>query len=625
MSVNPARARFLALWCVLLAAKAWLAARLPAFGDEAFYAQESRHLAWAYSDVPALTAWLARAGSELAGDGIFAIRLPFLLLGALLPWLVVRIAARWFGNEAGWQAGTLALLLPLAATAGVLALPDVPLLFAALLCVDAVARLLRDARDRVATLQLAFALALGALAHYRFAAVIVAGAAGLLMAPTGRDLLRRPAILAALAAGIAGWAPLLGWNLAHAGAGVAFQFVDRHPWQAQAAGLAWLPVQAVLLTPPLCVLLLATLARAWRQRHAAAHWALLAGTGAVATLGWGVLAFFADRERVSFHWPLAGWLLLTVAAPAVLAGWRPWVRRAVFGLAAIGTAALFAYAGLQTSPAARAELAATPAWADEFAGWDEAAAAVRAELAAMPAGSRVVADNFLLGAQLSLALGRDDIAVLPHPRNGKHGRAAQLALWDLATPGRSGWGEVSVLLVVEDTARPLKDRLRGYDALCARTGLAAPPRIVAVDRGRKRFLLWSLPAGPAATDGAPGAGAAAGCRLPALAWIDAPAPGSAVGGRLAVEGWAWRPGERLAAVEVLIDGVPVARADYGNPRPDVLAYWGRGDAGEDPGVGFRAELDTAVLAPGRYWLGLRLHGGDGRIEDWPEQVLRIER
>ena len=76
---------FLALWASLLVAKLLLAARLPLFVDEAFYWQEGRHLAWAYSDLPALTAWLARLGTALGGTHPLALRLPFLVLAAVPP------------------------------------------------------------------------------------------------------------------------------------------------------------------------------------------------------------------------------------------------------------------------------------------------------------------------------------------------------------------------------------------------------------------------------------------------------------------------------------------------------------------------------------------------------------
>ena len=72
------------------------------------------------------------------------------------------MARREFGEGVGWQAGLLALLLPLAGTMGLLALPDVPLLLASALCLDAGLRLLRKV-DRWAAMELALGLVIGAL------------------------------------------------------------------------------------------------------------------------------------------------------------------------------------------------------------------------------------------------------------------------------------------------------------------------------------------------------------------------------------------------------------------------------------------------------------------------------
>jgi 4-amino-4-deoxy-L-arabinose transferase-like glycosyltransferase len=156
------RACFVFAWAALACVKLWLAWRLPVFVDEAFYAWEARHLAWAYSDLPGMSAWLAHLGLALGGEHALALRLPFLLLASALPWLVVRIAARWFGAEAGWLAGLLSLAMPLAALLGVMAVPDVPLVFASLLCLDAIAAL-RERVHSAALAELAIALALGAL------------------------------------------------------------------------------------------------------------------------------------------------------------------------------------------------------------------------------------------------------------------------------------------------------------------------------------------------------------------------------------------------------------------------------------------------------------------------------
>ena len=132
-----ARRGFIALWLLVFAIKLVVAARLPLFVDEAFYWQEGRHLAWAYSDLPGLSAWLARIGDAIAPGNVLALRLPFLLIGAAVPWLVVRITVRELDARSGWLAGSLAVLLPLAGTLGLLALPDAPLLLASVLCLDA--------------------------------------------------------------------------------------------------------------------------------------------------------------------------------------------------------------------------------------------------------------------------------------------------------------------------------------------------------------------------------------------------------------------------------------------------------------------------------------------------------
>ena len=121
---------FLAVWIAATVIKVVIAARLPLFVDEAFYWQEGQHLAWAYSDLPGLSAWLARLGSELGGAQVLALRAPFLVIAASLPWLVIA-AARELGHRAlAWQAGTLTVLMPLAGMLGLLALPDVPMALA---------------------------------------------------------------------------------------------------------------------------------------------------------------------------------------------------------------------------------------------------------------------------------------------------------------------------------------------------------------------------------------------------------------------------------------------------------------------------------------------------------------
>jgi 4-amino-4-deoxy-L-arabinose transferase-like glycosyltransferase len=601
------RVAFLVLWTALLLFKLLLAWRLPVFVDEAFYAWEARHLAVAYSDLPGLSAWLARLGLEAGGARPLALRLPFLLLGASLPWLVVRIARRWPEAGGGWGAGLLALSMPLSGLLGVMAMPDVPLVLAALLCFDAIAAL-RGRVSGAAFVQLALGLAMGALSHYRFAAVVLAGGAGLWLDPRARALLREPRLWFALGLGALAWWPLLQWNLDHAAAGLRFQLLERNPWQFHADAISWIPLQLLLVTPALFVLLLATAAVAWRRRAAPeAPWGLLAGVAAISVGGYFLLGFYADADRVSFHWPLAGWLALCCAAPGLLSRWRAWARMLVFASAGLGLAVALAFLACASLPAARSALAGSGLYPNDFAGWQEVGAWMRANDAQ---GERIIASDFELGAELAFALDRDDIDVLDSPLNRKHGRAAQLRLWGKqveAAPTRPG------LLIVDDSATPLRQRLVEYHRRCAIFGALPPPRILDVDHGRKRYLLYRFDPRRAH----------AGCIAPALAYIDSPQVDAKQPGQFELAGWAFKDGVGIERVEILLDARVVAQAEYGASMPNVAAYWRISSDPQQPRVGFRARVDASALAPGRHWLGLRLHGRDGSVEDWPEQPVRF--
>lgn len=615
LRIAEARRTFIVLWAVVALLKLVVASQLPLFVDEAFYWQEGQHLSWAYSDLPGLTAWLIRLGVEVAGNSHLGARLPFLLMGAALPWMMVRIVQREFGEgRAPWLAGSATVLLPLAGTLGIMALPDVPMALATMLCIDAGTRLLRRV-DHGAAVVLALGLAIGALSHYRFIAVIGVGVIALAMLPAGRQALRDPRVWIAIAFGAAAWVPLLAWNLENAEAGLRFQLVERHPWALHASGLRFIPLQAVFVTP---LLLAALLLGGWRAARPGNPEAvrLLGLLGGLVVLGFFALGFFADTERVSFHWPLPGYLALIALVPAVLAGWPRWLRRATWALAAIGLAAVFAYYIAVSIPSLRAHSAAWKWYPSNFAGWNVLADAVEDELAGMPGGTRLVADNFKIGAELGFRMDDPRIEVLDHPLNRFHGRAPQLRLWGLETAGRAQWGEDPVLLVVGASDVPYHGLLDRYHQLCARVGPLPAPRVLNIDHGSQRFLLFAL-GGDAGPDAA--------CIAPAMAWIDAPVSGARVGRPFEVEGWAFKDGVGLSRVEVLLDGEVVAEAEYGLDNPGVAGYWRISSDPSHPRVGFRATVDGEALAqPGRRWLGLRLHGSDGSVEDWSEQPLIIE-
>jgi 4-amino-4-deoxy-L-arabinose transferase-like glycosyltransferase len=611
---DSAKRRFIALWAAVTLYKCALAVRLPLFVDEAFYWQEGRHLAWAYSDLPGLTAWLTRLGMESGGHGLLGLRWPFLLIAALLPWWLVKIARRESDPAHAWTVGMLAVLLPLLGTLGVLALPDVPLALATVLCLDAGTRLMRGV-DWAAVALLAAGLVIGGLTHYRFVAVIGVGFLVLLWLPEGRRAMRDARLWLAVCIGALAWLPLLLWNVENADAGLRFQLVERHPWAFHPDGALFVAVQALLVTP---LLLFALLRGGFVRRTADAAPGLryLAWSGLLVLSGFFVLGFFADSERVSFHWPLPGYLALLLLAPQVLSRWPRALRRATWTLAALGLVAGLGYYAAVSSPAVRERAAVSKWYPSNFAGWHELAHKVETMRARMPAETRIVADNFKIGAELGFALDDPRIAVLDHPLNHHHGRAPQLRLWRLHDDGRAARSGAPRLLVVGATDVSYREQLQRYHDLCAMVGPLPPPGVLNIDRGRQRFLLFALPSEPVEGD----------CIAPAMAWIDTPSAGDAVARRFALRGWAFKDGVGLSRVEVLINGRPVAEAEYGIERPEVVGFWQKWRKGgstdpQQPRVGFSARIDLGERIPGTYWLGLRLHGRDGSIEDWPEQAL----
>ena len=288
------------------------------------------------------------------------------------------------------------------------------------------------------------------------------------------------------------WLPLLAWNADNHDAGLKFQVVERHPWTFEWNGLWFLVIQPMLVTPILCMAMWkVALAGTRRGGGTRVQWRYFGLVGGVSTLGIFLLGFFTDVERISFHWPLPGYLALLVAVPVVLNGWPRWLRRTGWWLAGAGMVLAFGYYLMASTPALREQLAGSKYYPRNFAGWQPLAMAVREELQQMPAGTRVLAGNFKVGAELGFQLGNGDIEVLPHPLNDKHGRTAQLAQWELLHEGKRS---TPMLLVLSPSDQRYRDLLARYHAICGQVGPLPAPRVVSSDHGFQRFLLFRLPA-----------------------------------------------------------------------------------------------------------------------------------
>ncbi len=452
----------LLLWLVLAAGKLLAAARVELFGDELFYWECGQRPALAYIDHPPLTALSVRLGSELLGDTSLGARLVLLLVGLAIPGVVLLAARPLVGERDAWLAAGLAMILPAVGHAGLVSIPDVPLLlFTGLLLLTLQRALARPpGRDAAGWwLGAGLAAALGLATHYRFSLVVAAVAAAVVLTSTGRRHLRTVGPWLAVAAAVPGLLPALAINVRTGWAPVRYYLAGRHAATVDwTAPLEFLGEQIAIVTPLLFVVVIATLVAVVRRVRRGAD--LLAPFAAVAAahIGLYLLASpFESSGLATEHWPAPGYLALLPFVPGVLRGFverRPSVLRRAAAIAAPALAGgIMAVAVLSLATG----WPSVPALERSFQPWSPVTAAVSRVAAALPRASTgrplLVADNYRVGAVLERAFGTAaEVYVLDHPRNRKHGRGPQYRLWGMGEDALAARAGEPVLLVVEFTA-----------------------------------------------------------------------------------------------------------------------------------------------------------------------------
>ncbi|MCZ6506968.1 MAG: glycosyltransferase family 39 protein [Acidobacteria bacterium] len=431
------RAAVLTLLAAVTLAKIVAAARLDLFGDEAVYWQCAQRPELHHTVLPFMTASLVRLGTWTVGDTTLGVRLCFLLIGALFPFVIHRLALPLVGEARAWLAAGSSLIVPATAHLGLIAVPDVPLLFFAALAFLGLERATRSGKTGPWLLAAA-AIALGMCSHYRFILVPAGALLYLVTTRNGRAHWSRPGPWILLGGLAVGFLPTLVHTLRSGFGAVDYYLGGRHGEAVQPQAIvSHIAEQGAIITPLLYVALMGVLVdlvrRAVGGDDRAQLLALLALPNLLVFL---VASPFHDVEMLTMHWPAPGYLPLLLYLPGALSRLRRWsstrLWAAVVGFvpASGALAMLVGIAFLATGGHAY------PGMLRGFEGWSELSGKLRSKLTTIKEGpdqrKLIVAGNYKLGANLEFGLrGEADVLILDHPINHLHGRASAFDHWGI--------------------------------------------------------------------------------------------------------------------------------------------------------------------------------------------------
>lgn len=311
---------------VLLAARLLYAAFVPLdlVHDEAYYWDWSRNLDYGYYSKPPMIAWLIAAGTAIAGDSSFGVRLPAVVLGTCgLVWVYL-LGRRMFSHRVGMWAMVLSAATPGNTALSLLMTIDAPLLFCWSASLYAFWRFLERGPDRLLwMLTGTLTVGLGILSKQTMIGFLALGGVFVLVSGTDRRELRSPALWIWGLVSLAFLTPVVVWNYQHDW--ITVQHTGEH-FSTETVPLAkrlarsgeFLATQLGVVAPLtwlLVVGVLAAAAMAFRNLSRQA-WFLLCFSGLPLA---GVFAL-SLRQRVEPNWPAAFYPAAVVLLVAWLLG-----------------------------------------------------------------------------------------------------------------------------------------------------------------------------------------------------------------------------------------------------------------------------------------------------------------
>ena len=615
----------------VLVLKLFFAAILDLYSDEIFYWQEAQFPALAYSDLPFMAALLAGIGAAVFGDTAIAVRTLFLIFGTAIPVLIYWLAAPLLPRRQALEAATLSLCLPLSGFLGLLAVPDVPILFYGLLFIGFLERATRLNQIKF-WIAAGIAAALGVSTHYRFALYLVAAFFYLIAFPTNYRFWKTPSLWIAALILLLGLYPMISFNFGNHLSGIDYHLLDRHPWEFQAEGLLHVLKQALLVTPLLYIALAITLYRLLKAAlggdRTRGIFALFAATNLGVYL---ILAPWTDNQRTSIHWPLSGYLPLLVFLPETLRFCFHAIARRLNTTIAkrlIASTVIMGFCGSlialigvgsqglqdQLRPIFGTILST------KMAGWKPLNRYVDSLISSEHLGPEaiIVTNNYYTGAQLALGL-QDPLPIynIDEEKAIGDGRAVQYEIWQLSGSALNARPSISGLFITEDSTLTVPDKIVIMERACGYFGSLEFISQFSQFEGAKVFSFYRGD-GPSPSGANPHV-----CPKPTLGWVDQPSANAEIEETLIVSGWAINEGNGLASISVLLNGEIIGKANSGLPRADVVSVMRVQTDPNSPNLGFEFSIPIRDLPKGRAELSFKATGVSGEVQIFGERRIYL--
>ncbi len=631
---RPLERLFLCLILLLITIKIYLSLKLDLYSDEVFYWQASSLPALAYSDLPFMTAFLVGIGSSLDSHSTLAVRALFILIGSSIPFLVYWLALPITNSKEAFHSAFLSLCLPLLGFLGLLAVPDVPLVFFGILSIGFFERALRTNLIKfwIAT---GIFVALGLSTHYRFLVYPASAFLFLTIFSPARKQWKNPRLWLCMTAASIGLIPILWFNFSYSFASAAFYFVDRHPWKFDGTGLLHIFEQALICSPLMYVLFFSTIFLMIRK--ARKHFlpaALLLSFSLTNLIIYAVLAPWSDSNSTTLHWPLSGYVPLLVFLPKGLHILYKWISskkgrkaakllvRTIPSIGLCGTFGILLSIGSQAFQIPLQKIFGEEILSTKMAGWRQFTEyteqlIIEENLDRFPT---IVTDNYYTAAQLEFAGVEGDIYTIDNSKALQDGRLRQLQIWGKHQKGLIQQTQKPALFITEDSALSIPEKHRVIEEMCLYSDELTFVGELALFGRDKTFSYYStanlINPEHKMTHSAP-------CPVPPRAWIDTPQADAILSGKITVAGWAYNEELGIESIEVVLDGQVLAIADYGLARSDVASAMNVQREPNTPNFGFEAEIDTTHLENGNHWLELMLINGQGNYLPYGRRSLKI--